>query len=154
MRNIEPMRDFTQPPTPVVPKDKSVWNPTRNGVRCFDALRVLNNDRVAPMSHFVFHTHRDAEIFSYILTGELTHRDSMMGNGATGSSKDQFYRIRRGDEQVTTGGTGISQSEENEHATTQIYLLHSRYVSVIKFILMRVIPLCEPRTVFNTKYLL
>ena len=42
----------------------------------FGALRVLNEDRVAPNNGFPTHPHRDAEIFSYILSGELTHRDS------------------------------------------------------------------------------
>ncbi|KAI4266407.1 MAG: hypothetical protein L6R38_008764 [Xanthoria sp. 2 TBL-2021] len=91
----------------------------------FGALRVLNEDRVDPNSGFPSHTHRDAEIFSYILSGELTHRDSMMGNGATGTAanKDQFYRIRRGDVQFTTGGSGISHSEQNEHASETVHFL-------------------------------
>ena len=91
--------------------------------KSFGSLRVLNEDRVAPNNGFPFHAHRDAEIFSYILSGELTHRDSMMGNGATGASKDQFYRIRRGDVQFTTGGTGISHSEENEHTNEPVHFL-------------------------------
>ena len=107
----------------VVRKDQSVWIFPRNGLHNFDALRVLSEDRVAPKNGFPFRTHCDAGIFSYILTGELTHRDSMTGNGATGSSKDQFYRIRRGDEQFTTGGTGISHSEENEHANETVHFL-------------------------------
>ncbi|KAI4102200.1 MAG: hypothetical protein LQ339_004724 [Xanthoria mediterranea] len=86
----------------------------------FGALRVLNEDRVAPNSGFPSHTHRDAEIFSYILSGELTHRDSMMGNGAT---KDQYYRIRRGDIQFTTGGSGIAHSEQNEHDSETVHFL-------------------------------
>ena len=91
--------------------------------KSFGSLRVLNEDRVAPNNGFPFHTHRDAEIFSYILSGELTHRDSMMDNGAAGASKDQFYRIRRGDVQFTTGGTGISHSEENEHGSETVHFL-------------------------------
>ena len=75
----------------------------------FGALRVLNEDRVAPRTGFPTHPHRDAEIFSYLLDGELTHRDSMVkkgqeGNGTTG--KDDFYRMKRGDVQFTTGGKG------------------------------------------------
>ncbi|KAL8913716.1 MAG: hypothetical protein Q9171_001566 [Xanthocarpia ochracea] len=91
----------------------------------FGVLRVLNEDRVAPNTGFPFHNHRDAEIFSYILSGELTHRDSMMGNGVTSpeASKDQYYRIRRGDVQFTTGGSGISHSEQNEHATETVHFL-------------------------------
>ncbi|KAL8695929.1 MAG: hypothetical protein Q9201_007899 [Fulgogasparrea decipioides] len=90
----------------------------------FGALRVLNEDRVAPKSGFPTHTHRNAEIFSYIISGELTHRDSMMSKGsATGASKDQFYRIQRGDVQFTTGGSGISHSEHNEHASNPVHFL-------------------------------
>ncbi|KAL8771441.1 MAG: hypothetical protein Q9209_003109 [Squamulea sp. 1 TL-2023] len=88
----------------------------------FGALRVLNEDRVAPNSGFPFHTHRDAEIFSYVLSGELTHRDSMMGKGAA-ASKDHYYRIRRGDVQFTTGGSGISHSEHNEHNSEPVHFL-------------------------------
>ncbi|KAL8645438.1 MAG: hypothetical protein Q9226_007302 [Calogaya cf. arnoldii] len=93
--------------------------------KTFGALRVLNEDRVAPNTGFPSHTHRDAEIFSYILSGELTHRDSMMGNGATGATtnKDQFYKVRRGDLQFTTGGSGISHSEQNEHASETVHFL-------------------------------
>ncbi|KAL9035954.1 MAG: hypothetical protein Q9180_004578 [Flavoplaca navasiana] len=123
MCDIGPMRDFTQPPTPVVPKEQAVWTPTWSVLKSFDARRVLNEDRVAPKEWLSLPTHRDAEIFSYILTGELTHRDSMMGHGATGSSKDQFYRIRRGGEQFTRGGTGISHSEENDHASETVHFL-------------------------------
>ena len=82
----------------------------------FGALRVLNEDRVAANSGFPTHPHRDAEIFSYILSGELTHRDSMVKKGSAdeGKSKDDFYRMRRGDVQFTTGGSGIAHSEQNE----------------------------------------
>jgi quercetin 2,3-dioxygenase len=83
----------------------------------FGALRVLNEDRVAPHSGFPTHPHRDAEIFSYILSGELTHRDSMIKRDQSdenGQNKDLFYRMKRGDVQFTTGGTGIAHSEQNE----------------------------------------
>jgi redox-sensitive bicupin YhaK (pirin superfamily) len=72
----------------------------------FGSLRVLNEDRVAAGSGFPTHPHRDAEIFSYILSGELTHRDSMIKKGAEGEQGDKFYRMKRGDVQFTTGGTG------------------------------------------------
>lgn len=72
----------------------------------FGSLRVLNEDRVAAGSGFPTHPHKDAEIFSYILSGELTHRDSMIKKGAEGAQGDQFYRMKRGDVQFTTGGTG------------------------------------------------
>lgn len=80
----------------------------------FGSLRVLNEDRVEGGSGFPTHPHRDAEIFSYILSGELTHRDSMIKKGAEGQQGDDFYRMKRGDVQFTTGGKGIAHSEQNE----------------------------------------
>ncbi|KAF7917568.1 hypothetical protein BELL_0117g00150 [Botrytis elliptica] len=80
----------------------------------FGSLRVLNEDRVAGGTGFPTHPHRDAEIFSYILSGELTHRDSMIKKGAEGKEGDDFYRMKRGDVQFTTGGSGIAHSEQNE----------------------------------------
>ena len=93
----------------------------------FGSLRVLNEDRVAPLSGFPTHPHRDAEIFSYILSGELTHRDSMIKKGAedlsSSNDKNQFYRMKRGDVQFTTGGTGIAHSEQNEHNDDEVHFL-------------------------------
>ncbi len=89
----------------------------------FGSLRVLNEDRVAPNSGFPSHTHRNAEIFSYVISGELTHRDSMMGKGTSDNSKDLYYHIRRGDVQFTTGGSGISHSEHNEHNSEPVHFL-------------------------------
>ncbi|KAI4202921.1 MAG: hypothetical protein LQ346_001894 [Caloplaca aetnensis] len=89
----------------------------------FGSLRVLNEDRVAPNNGFPFHTHRNAEIFSYIINGELTHRDSMMGKGTSDNNKDLYYRIKRGDVQFTTGGSGISHSEHNEHDSEPVHFL-------------------------------
>ncbi|KAK0723947.1 RmlC-like cupin domain-containing protein [Apiosordaria backusii] len=91
----------------------------------FGSLRVLNEDRVKPQSGFPTHPHRDFEIFSYILSGELTHRDSMLTKGAEGAdvSPDQFYRMKRGDVQFTTGGTGIAHSEFNEHKKDTVHFL-------------------------------
>lgn len=62
----------------------------------FGSLRVLNEDRVAPQTGFPTHPHRDYEIFSYILSGELTHRDSMHGkngakSGGGAAKKDDFF---------------------------------------------------------------
>jgi len=88
----------------------------------FGSLRVLNEDRVEGGSGFPTHPHRDAEIFSYILSGELTHRDSMIKKGAEGSQGDDFYRMKRGDVQFTTGGSGIAHSEQNE-ADEQVHFL-------------------------------
>lgn len=90
----------------------------------FGALRVLNEDRVKPNRGFPTHPHRDFEIFSYILSGELTHRDSMLQKGAEGNAgNDKFYRMRRGDVQFTTGGTGIAHSEMNEHDRDTVHFL-------------------------------
>lgn len=80
----------------------------------FGSLRVLNEDRVKGGTGFPTHPHRDAEIFSYILTGELTHRDSMIKKGAEGAEGNDFFRMKRGDVQFTTGGKGIAHSEQNE----------------------------------------
>lgn len=90
----------------------------------FGSLRVLNEDRVKPNTGFPTHPHRDFEIFSYILSGELTHRDSMLRKGAEGSAQsDRFYRMHRGDVQFTTGGTGIAHSEFNEHRSETVHFL-------------------------------
>lgn len=89
----------------------------------FGALRVLNEDRVKANSGFPTHPHRDFEIFSYILSGELTHRDSMLQKGSEGAQSDKFYRMHRGDVQFTTGGTGIAHSEMNEHGRDMVHFL-------------------------------
>ena len=98
----------------------SWYNPS---LTSFGALRVLNEDRVKPNSGFPTHPHRDFEIFSYILSGELTHRDSMLKKGSEGGQSDKFYRMRRGDVQFTTGGTGIAHSEFNEHSSETVHFL-------------------------------
>lgn len=93
----------------------------------FGALRVLNEDRVEAGTGFPTHQHRDAEIFSYILDGELTHRDSMHGRASKNQSSDDnsdfFSRLRRGDVQFTTGGSGIAHSEQNEHSSKTVHFL-------------------------------
>jgi redox-sensitive bicupin YhaK (pirin superfamily) len=92
----------------------------------FGALRVLNEDRVKARSGFPTHPHRNFEIFSYILSGELTHRDSMVGKGRetdADEKSDKFYRLHRGDVQFTTGGTGIAHSEFNEHPKDTVHFL-------------------------------
>jgi len=88
----------------------------------FGSLRVLNEDRVEGGTGFPTHPHRDAEIFSYILNGELTHRDSMIQKGKEGTQGDDFFRMKRGDVQFTTGGKGIAHSEQNE-SDKQVHFL-------------------------------
>lgn len=76
------------------------YHPERPG---FGALRVLNDDTIAPMSGFPMHGHRDMEIITVVTEGEVTHADSL------GNQK----RVRVGEVQVMSAGTGVVHSEEN-----------------------------------------
>ncbi|MEM9353407.1 MAG: pirin family protein [Planctomycetota bacterium] len=69
----------------------------------FRALRVMNEDRVQPGQGFGEHPHNDMEIITYVLEGQLEHRDSM-GNGEV---------LHAGELQRMTAGTGITHSEFN-----------------------------------------
>lgn len=79
----------------------------------FRALRVLNEDVVAPEQGFGMHPHRDMEILTWILEGSLEHRDSM-GTGAV---------IRPGELQHMTAGTGVMHSEFNPSPKGPVHLL-------------------------------
>lgn len=79
----------------------------------FRALRVINDDIVAPGRGFGRHPHRDAEIFSYVIDGELEHRDSM-GNGSV---------ITAGNLQYMSAGSGVVHSEFNPSNEEPVHFL-------------------------------
>jgi hypothetical protein len=85
------------------------YDPARMG---WGALRVWNDDEIAPKSGFPPHPHNDMEIITYVRTGAITHRDSMGNEG----------RTEAGDVQVMSAGSGVRHSEYNrEDADTTLF---------------------------------
>ena len=76
-------------------------------------LRVLNDDTVAPKMGFGTHPHQNMEIISYVISGQLAHRDSL-GNGRT---------IRAGESQYLSAGKGITHSEFNPSSELPVHFL-------------------------------
>lgn len=79
----------------------------------FRALRVLNEDVIAPSQGFGMHPHRDMEILTWVLDGAIEHRDSTGGHGV----------IRPGELQHMTAGTGVMHSEFNPSPKQPTHLL-------------------------------
>ncbi|KAF5309648.1 hypothetical protein D9611_014033 [Ephemerocybe angulata] len=78
----------------------------------YGSLRVINEDRVSPRTGFGTHPHREFEIFSYIVSGELEHKDSLSNTEI----------LKRGHVQMTSTGTGISHSEKT-HGKHPVHFL-------------------------------
>ena len=79
----------------------------------FRSLRVINQDKVAPGAGFPTHPHRDMEIFSYVVSGAIAHKDSM-GNGR---------ELKPGQIQLMSAGSGVTHSESNPSQTDTLHLL-------------------------------
>jgi quercetin 2,3-dioxygenase len=79
----------------------------------FTELRVINEDRVQPGEGFGRHGHRDMEIISWVLDGELAHRDSTDGGGV----------LRPGEVQRMSAGTGVTHSEFNGSREKPVHFL-------------------------------
>jgi len=79
----------------------------------FGALRVINDDTIAPSSGFGMHAHRDMEIITIVTEGAVTHKDSAGNEGV----------VAAGDVQVMSAGTGVLHSEYNNSPSEPLKLL-------------------------------
>jgi quercetin 2,3-dioxygenase len=79
----------------------------------FRVLRVINEDYIAPMRGFPTHPHREMEILTYVISGQLTHRDSM-GNART---------VHAGQVQYMSAGHGVTHSESNDSPMEPVHML-------------------------------
>ena len=86
------------------------YDPAHMGV---SALRVINDDRVAPGAGFATHSHQDMEIISYVKSGVIEHKDSM-GN---------VERLPAGEFQLMSAGTGVTHSEYNPSDSASLEFL-------------------------------
>lgn len=77
------------------------------------ALRVFNDDYIAAGQGFPLHPHRDMEIITYVLSGQLEHRDSMGNRGVVGPGGVQFM----------SAGTGVRHSEVNHSPSAELHLV-------------------------------